>query len=180
MTQSAQPVTVGSAIKLAHEHLQARRLAEAELIYRQVLAVNPAHFDALHYLGVIALQVRKYDKAVETIGRAVEQNPASYAAYNNLGIAYMMQEKLAEADRCFQRALDIKPDYPQAKINRARIRQRLGDHATGLEMALQGTGFTRFTSTQVKLLWKLPMIFALEFSASMNTCCDMLQCLVCA
>lgn len=153
MTQSAQPVTVGDAIKLAHEHLQARRLADAELIYRQILAVNPAHFDALHYLGVIALQVRRYDKAVELISRAVEQNSASHAAYNNLGIAYMMQEKLVEADRSFQRALDIKPDYPQAKINRARILQRLGNHAAGLEMIFQGTGFIRFTSIQAKVLW---------------------------
>ena len=89
------------------------------------------------------------------------------------------QGKLAEADQIFQHALVIKPDYSQAKINRARIRQRLGDHATGQEMTFQGTGFTRFTSTRVKLLWKLPMILVLEFFASMNTCCDSLQCLAC-
>jgi tetratricopeptide (TPR) repeat protein len=179
MTQPGQPTTVGNALKLAHQHLEARRLADAELIYRQILEVNPNHFDALHYLGVIALQVRKYDKAVELISRAVEQNPASYAAHNNLGISYLQQGKLTQADLSFQRALAIKPDYPQAKINRARICQKLGDHATGLDMALQGTGFTRFTSAKVKLIQKLPLICLFELFELVDACRDPLLCLAC-
>ena len=37
---------------------QQGRLVEAERIYREVLQRQPNHFDALHLLGVIALQTR--------------------------------------------------------------------------------------------------------------------------
>jgi len=37
-------------------HHQAGRLIEAEALYRELLAGQPDHPDALHYLGVLALQ----------------------------------------------------------------------------------------------------------------------------
>ena len=43
------------------------RLAEAEPLYRQVLELNPNQVDALHLLGVIAHQVKRYDLAVQYI-----------------------------------------------------------------------------------------------------------------
>ena len=41
------------------QHHQAGRLQAAEQIYRQILAVEPNHADAIHLLGVIAHQVRQ-------------------------------------------------------------------------------------------------------------------------
>ena len=48
--------TIQRAMQVAIEHHQAGRLAEAEGIYRQVLARFPDHTDALHLLGVLAGQ----------------------------------------------------------------------------------------------------------------------------
>jgi Flp pilus assembly protein TadD len=56
-------------------HHQAGRLAEAERCYRQVLAVEPNHPDALHLLGVIAYQVKQWRPAVELISRADALRP---------------------------------------------------------------------------------------------------------
>ena len=36
---------------------RADRLQQAEAAYRQVLTISPAHADALHLLGIIALRV---------------------------------------------------------------------------------------------------------------------------
>ena len=49
---------------------QKGQLARAQEIYRQVLKVQPRHFDALHLLGVIAAQTKNFSQAVELIGRA--------------------------------------------------------------------------------------------------------------
>jgi len=46
--------TIAQALELALGHHQAGRLGEAESLYRQVLAVEPRHPDALHLLGVAA------------------------------------------------------------------------------------------------------------------------------
>ena len=48
------PITIEQAMQIALGHHQAGRLAEAEAIYRQVLAQFPDHADALHLLGVLA------------------------------------------------------------------------------------------------------------------------------
>ena len=49
-------MTIDQAMQIALEHHRAGRLAEAEAIYRQVLARCPDHADALHLLGVLAGQ----------------------------------------------------------------------------------------------------------------------------
>ena len=47
-------LTLEQVFPLALGHHQAGRLAEAEAMYRQILAVHPNHAEALHLLGVLA------------------------------------------------------------------------------------------------------------------------------
>jgi thioredoxin-like negative regulator of GroEL len=60
-------MTNPEALAVALQHHQAGRLAEAESIYRQILAVEPRHDDALHLLGDIARQVGRTGMAVDLI-----------------------------------------------------------------------------------------------------------------
>jgi len=64
----------GELLGAGLKHHQAGRFAEAEACYQRVLAIQSDHADALHLLGVIAHQVRRYDLAVELIGRAIKRN----------------------------------------------------------------------------------------------------------
>ena len=63
--------TIPEALAIAIQHHQGGRLQAAEQIYRQILAVEPNHADAIHLLGVIAHQVGKHEVAVEYIRRAI-------------------------------------------------------------------------------------------------------------
>src|SRR5205823_1196685 len=47
------------------------RLAEAEAIYRKVLAANPNDADALQLLGAIAHQLDRYGASIELIRRSL-------------------------------------------------------------------------------------------------------------
>jgi Flp pilus assembly protein TadD len=55
----------------------AGRLAEAEPIYRQVLAAMPRHAEALHALGALALQAGQADAAVTVLDQAIALKPAA-------------------------------------------------------------------------------------------------------
>ena len=101
----------------ALDHHQAGRLAEAEQHYRQVLALDPRHFDSLHLLGVVAAQSGQHDIAIERIGEAIAVNALAPEAHNNLGIALRRQGRLDEAVSCYQRALTLKPDFAAAYGN---------------------------------------------------------------
>ena len=57
-------------LRQAQELHQQGRCDEAELHYRDVLAVIPDNADALHLLGVLQAQRGRYEAAAHLIGRA--------------------------------------------------------------------------------------------------------------
>ncbi len=127
MNPSASPsISLNQEIALALRYHQAGRLAEAEAIYRRVLAADPEQVDALHLLGVLAHQVGRSDIAVELIGKAVSRNAGNYAAFVNLGEAYRALGQLANAEQCYRRALAIKPDAVEAYNNLGIVLRDLG------------------------------------------------------
>jgi tetratricopeptide (TPR) repeat protein len=66
---------------------EARRLDEAERLYRDALALSPDAADALHMLGVIRYERQDYDEARSLILRALDLTGWQYPAYrHNLGL----------------------------------------------------------------------------------------------
>jgi len=110
-------MTVPQVLELALQHHQAGRLAEAEALYRQILAVDPRHADALHLLGVVAHQAGQNDVAVELIRQAIALKPNYPDACNNLGNALSEKSRLDEAIAAFRQAIALQPNYPEAYSN---------------------------------------------------------------
>ena len=111
--------TIPAALAIAFQHHQAGRLAEAEQIYRQILAAEPNHADALHLLGVIAHQMGRHEVAVEYIGRAIGLKADAAAYHNSLGEARRALRRLPEALACYRRALELEPGFPRRTTTRA-------------------------------------------------------------
>jgi predicted O-linked N-acetylglucosamine transferase (SPINDLY family) len=101
----------------ALDHHQAGRLKEAEALYREVLAREPEHPDALHLLGVIAHQSGEQDKAVTLIEQAIGVRPEVPEYYNNLGETYRALQQLDAALAAFRQALTLRPGYAEAHNN---------------------------------------------------------------
>ncbi len=110
-------LTIQQAFAQALQHHQAGRLQEAEQLYRQILAQQPGHADALHLLGVIAAQVGRHDTAVDLIRQAIALKPNFPEAWSNLGNALRNKGQLDEAIAAYQRAIALKPNYPEAHSN---------------------------------------------------------------
>jgi tetratricopeptide (TPR) repeat protein len=119
--------TISQALAIAVQHHQAGRLQAAEQIYRQILAVEPNHVDALHLLGVLAFQVGRHEAAAEYIGRAIGLNGTIAAFHSNLGNVLKAQGKLDGAVICYRRALELKPDYAEAHYNLAAVFKDQGE-----------------------------------------------------
>ena len=72
-------------------------LAEAEPLYRAILAQLPHHFDALHLLGVIAYQRQDFAGAARQIGRALQIDPNNAPAHSNIGSVWRGLKRHDEA-----------------------------------------------------------------------------------
>ncbi len=105
------------AMQKGLRHHRAGQLSEAETIYREVLAQNPDHIDALHLLGVIAHQVNRDDIAEQLIRRAIEIAPLIPDFHNSLGQAIQSSGRIDEAVDCYLRAIAMEPNFGDAFAN---------------------------------------------------------------
>ena len=85
-------------------------MAEAESVYRHVLAEDPDNPDALHFLGLACHQRGRSADAVDLIRRAIAAAPGYADAYNNLGNVLKMLDRVEEAADAYRRAVDLRPD----------------------------------------------------------------------
>jgi tetratricopeptide (TPR) repeat protein len=129
----ATTVTIDQAIALALDHHRAGRLADAEAIYRQVLAQHPNHADALNLLGALAYQVGRRDVARELIGRALALRPSFAEAHNNLAAVLQADGNLPEAETHFRQALALAPFYHEARLNLGILLWQSGKPAEAAE-----------------------------------------------
>ena len=112
-------------------HMLAGRYLDAQLHAQQALAIDPAHADALHLMGLLCIRSGQYDHAVEWIGRAIRQNPKP-DYLSNLGIALKQGGRLNEALQVFDKAIQLKPDDAQAWIRLANMLGALDRKAEAL------------------------------------------------
>lgn len=115
-----------AALQLAMQHHQAGRLREAEMLYQQVLQIQPDHPDTLHLLGVVNHQLGNNDLAYTLISKAVKQMPDTVHFINNLGEVCRAQNKLDEAQACYEKVLVIQPAHAEAHRNLGLVYLALG------------------------------------------------------
>ncbi|MGD1277345.1 MAG: tetratricopeptide repeat protein [Tepidisphaeraceae bacterium] len=104
-------------LELARQHHQAGRAAEAERLYRQILAQQPQHAEALNLLGALIAQTGRAEEAADLLRRAVAIDPERADFHFNLGVILMMLGQWEPSIDCYRQALLLKPDYPQAYNN---------------------------------------------------------------
>ncbi len=108
---------IAAALGRAVGHHRAGRLRDAEREYRAVLTADPHHPDALHLLGVLALQVNQPEAAVELIGRAIGHDGGVADYHDNLGSALAALNRFAEAADAHRRAIALAPGSAQPRYN---------------------------------------------------------------
>jgi tetratricopeptide (TPR) repeat protein len=130
--QVAVPAGSNKLLDQALDYHRNGRIEEAAQIYASLLKDKPDNPIVLHLMGVVRLQLRDFEKAVELISRAVQLHPGEASYYSNLGEAYRNLGQYEQATECLLTALRLKPDYPEACNNLALSLQAQGKHAAAL------------------------------------------------
>jgi len=106
-------------------HLRGK-VAEAEVLYRDVLRDQAANLDALEGLGVLLFQSGRIAEAADLFARGVALRPGSARFHANLGEALRSLDKPVEALAHLRRATEIDPKLPHAWNSLALLAQSQG------------------------------------------------------
>ncbi|CAN0624051.1 Tetratricopeptide TPR_2 repeat-containing protein [Burkholderia multivorans] len=94
-----------------------RRFAEAERIYRALVAVRADHADAHYRLGNVLESLGRLDDADAAYRQALTIRPQFPEALDSLGGVLKSLGRFAEAELACRLALAVRPDYVQAHSN---------------------------------------------------------------
>ena len=107
--KSSGASTPAALVEAGRQHMAAGRSLEAQLCCQQALEAHPNHIDSLHLLGLLSLQAKQYDHAIEWISRANRQDVKADHLFS-LGVALEQQGLPNEAFKAFDEALKLRPD----------------------------------------------------------------------
>jgi tetratricopeptide (TPR) repeat protein len=110
-------MVVDPTLQSAMEAHKAGRVAEAEPLYRQVLAANPKQAQVWYLLGAACQALGKLEEAQASVRRAIEEQPQHAEALNLLGVLLARQERFAEALECFCAATELRLERPEVVQN---------------------------------------------------------------
>ncbi len=129
---SESGANVMQAVQRAMTLHQSGQLVEAEKLYRSILATNPDHFEALHFLGVLQAQQGRLQEAEALMARSLQRNTTVPDAFVNYARVLHSLKRPEDAIRNSDRALAINPRMPGALIIRCNALRDLGRHDEAL------------------------------------------------
>ncbi|NEP19186.1 MAG: tetratricopeptide repeat protein, partial [Leptolyngbya sp. SIO4C1] len=118
--------TLADAFKRAVRQHRQQQLAEAAVAYRQILAVEPLHADALYCLSMLKQQQGENQGAIALLQRFLKAYPHSLRGWLSIGNLYQQQQNFAAAVDAFQQSLALQPDSAIAYNNLGYTRQQQG------------------------------------------------------
>ena len=103
-----------------------KNLRDAEILCRKILAFEPDHPDANHFLGIIAYEVGNFPIAREYVNKALEFMPHNASCYLNMGNIVQSEGKFADSIKWYQEAINYDAVNKKAYNNIGVALTKLG------------------------------------------------------
>jgi len=114
---------------LGYLYWKQHKYDEAQTAFEAELSIDPAHAQALAYLGDIELKKNDPEKALPLLQKAIQIRNDVRIAYLDIGAILSDQKKYPEALAALQRAEKLDPAQPDAHYRLARLYRAMGNPA---------------------------------------------------
>ena len=115
---------------------------EAERLYRQIIAIDPRNFDALHMLGIACAENGKMAEAESYFLTALAIDPNYPPIFHNYGLFLSKNKRYKEAIEQFDQALKLFPKFAPVYCDRGiaqmeikLLDESLASHDTAVTLA---------------------------------------------
>jgi putative PEP-CTERM system TPR-repeat lipoprotein len=132
---AAGPGLVRPRVLLSTYYLQKRDAQKALAIAKQAQALDADNSEALDALGAAQLATNEPDAAVASYRKLTALAPTDPAAHYKLGMAQAAARDIEGSRASLNRALQLKPDFLQAKVELAAVELRAGAYGESLRIA---------------------------------------------
>jgi TolB-like protein/Tfp pilus assembly protein PilF len=130
--------------RLAEAHLAMGRVqsgfdwdwAAADASILRALEIEPGSAEVLRYAGIQALNLGRWNEAIDLANKAIERDPLRPNSYNSLGRALLALNRDTEAEAAYRRALELDPG------------EEGGHYRLGLVLLLQGNAHAALQETR--------------------------------
>lgn len=90
------------------------RKGEALRAFNRALELAPTHKQSLYNLAGLYLEMGDYDKSADLLTRLVFYHQNHAMGWARLGDVYLQTGNYPEAEKCYKKALELKPDLQRA------------------------------------------------------------------
>ena len=153
------PASIDTMIAGALRHHAQGNVDAAERTYREILAREPGHAIATHYLGMAAWQRGDAREGERLMRASIAANATIPDFHNNLGLLLRDARKTAEAIACYRKALEVDRGWFEAHNNlglaledAGRFDEALDAYRAGIE---REPGFAAARQNRARLLLTL-------------------------
>jgi putative PEP-CTERM system TPR-repeat lipoprotein len=115
--------------QLAMARIAQGNTTQATQDLQAVLKKNPTSLQALMLMTLTDLRTRNFAQALTSARKFVAAYPKLPLSYNMMGAAWLGNNNTAEAEKNFKIALQLKPDYHEARRNLANLYRVSGKYA---------------------------------------------------
>ena len=84
---------------------------------------DPKYGDLYYEVGNVYFQLGDHEKAAASFEKYLKRYPESYEGHTRRGNCYLAKGWLSVAEKCYQRALSIKPEYDPAMLAIQAVRE---------------------------------------------------------
>ena len=126
--------TVATLMRTGRQSLDAGDDDRARASFEAVLAQQPQHGKAHHFLAVIADRQKRFGQAEGHYKIALDQLGDDAAVLSDLGYSYTLQGRYDDAETYLKRSRSVDPAYKIAIANLADLYRRQGDRDKSLAM----------------------------------------------
>ena len=96
--------------------------------FEKALALNPSYVRAYHNLGVVYHLKGDLKRAIKNYQVVLSLDRGNLSSLNNLGLIYREEQRLYDARDVLEKALKLKPAFPQTQYNLALVLEGLGEY----------------------------------------------------
>ncbi|MEI8054972.1 MAG: tetratricopeptide repeat protein [bacterium] len=118
-----QPQHIEALHNLGSIFLLQKKPIEA-LPYFLQLAGLTQDFDAYYNIGVIYMDLSRFDDAIIYFDEAIKIRPDDFSVYVNLGTIYLRRQNFAEAEKYYTQAHRLRPDSQETSYILAALQQK--------------------------------------------------------